>query len=54
MIPQVNGKYCPFCQRYIEPFVDDDGDEVLTADGGFIYVHDDVIHDEDYDFKELQ
>lgn len=54
MIPQMHAKYCPFCQRNIEPYVDDDGEEILTVDGGFIYAHDDVPHDDDYDFKGLQ
>lgn len=54
MIPQLNAKYCPLCQRSIEPHVDDDGEEARTDDGGFIYVHDDVLHDDDYTFGELQ
>lgn len=39
-------KYCPFCQRYIEP---SNTEEVEGGEhDGFIYVHDDVPHDEDF------
>lgn len=46
--------YCPFCQRDIEPAVDEDGDVIVFEDGGMIFIHDDVTHDEDFDFKALQ
>lgn len=47
--------YCPFCQRNIEPYIDEETQEVLTMpDGGVIYVHDDVPHDEEYNFGVLQ
>lgn len=49
-----NGRYCPYCQRVIYPHRDLTGELVTTPDGGFIYVHDDVEHDEDYDFRDLQ
>lgn len=45
--------YCPFCQREIEPYKED-GEVVTTQDGGLIFVHDDVPHDEDFNFEELQ
>lgn len=46
--------YCPFCQRDIEPECDEFGDIIETPEGGWLYLHDDVIHDEDYNFEELQ
>lgn len=47
--------YCPFCHRCIEPERDEDGDLIETPEGGLLFVHDDdVYHDEDYDFGELQ
>jgi hypothetical protein len=47
--------YCPFCQRDIEPSEDEFGELIISDNGGFIYVHDDgVLHDDDYDFEELQ
>ena len=46
-------KYCPYCQREIAPY-EEDGEIVKTQDGGMIYVHDAVPHDEDYNFEELQ
>lgn len=39
--------YCPFCQRAIEPEWDDDEDDL-------VYTHDDVPHDEDFDYGPLQ
>ena len=45
--------YCPFCQREIEPY-EEDGEIVVTQDGGLIFVHDAVPHDEDFNFEELQ
>ena len=51
-----NSFYCPFCCRNIEPECDDDGDEIEMPEGGrvYVYVHDDVPHDPDYRFEELQ
>lgn len=46
--------YGPFCQRNIEPERDEDGDEIEMPEGGRLYVHDDVLHDPDYQFEELQ
>lgn len=46
--------YCPFCQRDIEPECDEFGDIIETPGGGWIYVHDDVEHDEDYNPGDLQ
>ena len=46
--------YCPFCCRDIEPECDEFGDEIEMPEGGRIYVHDDVPHDPDYQFEELQ
>lgn len=47
--------YCPFCQKNIEPERDDSG-EIIQMDcgGGRVFVHDDVPHDPDYQFEELQ
>jgi hypothetical protein len=45
--------YCPYCQRSILPERDEE-DEPVTVDGGLVYVHDDVEHDEDYTFGKLQ
>lgn len=54
-MPTSQNKYCPFCQRDIEPYVGEDTGEVFEAtDGGKIYVHDDVPHDDDYTFEALQ
>ena len=39
--------YCPFCQREIEPY-EEDGEIVVTQDGGLIFVHDAVPHDDDF------
>lgn len=44
-------KYCPFCQRDIAPWADEDGETTL-ADGSHVYVHDDVPHDTDYTFED--
>lgn len=57
-----NKHYCPFCQSDIEPFIDEETDEPLIVrdeedpldEGGFVYVHDDVPHDPDYNFEALQ
>lgn len=50
-----NKKYCPFCQRDIEPYVDEETGEVFEApEGGKIYVHDGGPHDLDYNFEALQ
>ncbi len=57
-----NKHYCPFCQRDIEPFIDEETGEPLIVrdgkdpldEGGFVYVHDDVPHDNDYTFEALQ
>jgi hypothetical protein len=57
-----NKHYCPFCQRDIEPFIDEEtGEPLIVSDrddpldkGGFVYVHDDVPHDNDYTFEALQ
>lgn len=46
-----NAKYCPFCQRNIEPC---NTDEYESGEhDGLIYVHDDVAHDDDYDFGDM-
>lgn len=50
--PSKHAQYCPFCQRHIEPERDDFG-VVMTHEGGFIYVHDEVLHDDDYTFTPL-
>ncbi len=44
-------KYCPFCQRNIKPsnWIEFE----RGNDDGLIYVHDDVEHDEDYDFEPM-
>ena len=47
-------RYCPFCQRDIEPELDDDGVEIGLASGSRVYVHDDVQHDPDYLHEGLQ
>ena len=49
----MNNQYCPFCQREISPY-EENGEIFKTQDGGMIYVHDAVPHDEDYNFEELQ
>ena len=49
-----NSVYCPFCCRNIQPECDEFGDEIKMPEGGRIYVHDDVPHDHDYRFEELQ
>jgi len=42
--------YCPICGRDIEP---ENAEEVeLGENGGYIYVHDDIPHEED-DLKSL-
>lgn len=46
-------KYCPFCQRDIES-EKEDGVVIGLASGNRVYVHDDVKHDPDYQFGELQ
>jgi hypothetical protein len=45
--------YCPFCQRDIEAETDEFGDEI-DIEGGRVFVHDEVPHDPDYKFEELQ
>ena len=43
--PVMDSFYCPFCQKNIEP------------EAGFeepVYIHDDVPHDPDYRFEEMQ
>lgn len=47
-------RYRPFCQRDIEPELDDDGVEIGLANGSRVYVHDDVPHDPDYLHEGLQ
>lgn len=50
-----NNVYCPFCHRCIEPARDEDGELIKMPEGGRLYVHDeDVYHDPDYKFEELQ
>ena len=49
-----NSFYCQFCCRNIEPECDDDGEEIEMPEGGRLYVHDDVPHDQDYLLEELQ
>lgn len=49
-----NSFYCPFCQRQISPELDDDGEAIRVGGDGFIYVHDDVHHDESFNFGGLQ
>lgn len=49
-----NSFYCPYCARNINPEKDDDGYEVFAGDGGLIFVHDDMPHDEQYNFEDLQ
>jgi sarcosine oxidase delta subunit len=49
-----NSFYCPFCQRDISPEFDESGDAIRTEGDGFVYVHDEVHHDDDYKFEELQ
>lgn len=44
-------KYCPFCQRDIEPSNTEEVESGLHD--GYIYVHDEVGHDPDYDFTDL-
>lgn len=53
MIAESKTHYCPFCQRHLEPEKDEYGD-VILIEGGMVYLHDEVIHDEDYKFEELQ
>ena len=45
--------YCPYCQRNIEPERDAEN-QVIVVDGGYIYLHDNVIHDEDYNGQAIQ
>lgn len=53
-------RYCPFCQRHISPETDEDGELIKYEDypgdpaPGFLYVHDDVPHDDDYTFEDIQ
>lgn len=49
-----NSVYCPFCQRNIEPECDEDDWVIELPEGGHLYIHDDVPHDPDYKFEELQ
>ena len=51
--PSKHAQYCQFCQRHIEPERDELGDIYTTDSGGMFYVHDEVIHDEDYTFTPL-
>lgn len=53
-MPKYNSFYCPFCERKVGPELDDDGEAIRTEEGGFIYVHDDVRHDDSFTFGELQ
>lgn len=53
-MPKYNSFYCQFCERKVGPELDDDGEAMRTEEGGFIYVHDDVRHDESFTFGELQ
>lgn len=48
-IAEVMAKYCPFCRKHIAP--SNVADVFSGEHDGFIYVHDDVIHDEDYNFE---
>lgn len=48
-----HAQYCPYCQRYIEPARDEFNVVYMTEEGGFVYVHDEVIHDDDYTFTPL-
>ena len=44
-------KYCPFCQRDIEA---SNIDEVESGEHSeYVFAHDAVSHDEDYDFTEI-
>lgn len=43
-----HAKYCPFCCRDIDPCCDENGDVIGSEYTGFVYVHDDVEHDEDW------
>jgi len=46
-----HAKYCPFCQHDIEPC---NVEEYESGEhDSLIYVHDAVVHDEDYDFGEI-
>lgn len=49
-----NSFYCPFCQRDISPELDEFGEAIRTDCDGFVYVHDEVTHDDDFRFEELQ
>lgn len=43
-IQELLGKYCPICQKVLIPI---NIDEVANGeDDGFIYVHDDIDHEE--------
>ena len=45
------GEYCPFCADTIYP---SNVDEFMAGEhDGFIYVHNDTQHDDDYDFGGL-
>jgi len=49
------GKYCPYCKRHIQPC---NIEEVESGEhDGYIYIHDDVWHPEDFkadDFEVMQ
>jgi hypothetical protein len=50
-IKLAKGEYCPFCQRVIYP---SNVDEFMNGEhDGFIFVHDDVPHDDDFEFKKM-
>ena len=42
----MTAKYCPICQRNIEPSNKEEVDKVLHD--GYIYVNDDIVHTDDY------
>ena len=41
--------YCPFCERDIEPEID----MISEYESAYVYCHDEVEHDDDYDYGEL-
>lgn len=48
---KLSESYCPFCARVITA---SNTEEVESGEhDGFIFVHDDVEHDEDYNFGEM-
>ncbi|KKY89798.1 hypothetical protein OA46_02085 [Enterobacter cloacae] len=50
------GFYCLYCQRMIKPEVGDDGEIIALNDGMdtfYVYVHDDVEHDNDFSFTQI-